>query len=129
MKYERTAEAQRVKAESRAGRLLCEVFGGSHHVQWPSFKLEPLGQASYVMHFGSLSTWDFDSLTRLVVAAHAHAVRVEIVPAMRYLKLWLSPRDRTGPIYKSHPTLAQWLERYRLALDRDETPNVSERDT
>ena len=120
MKYERTMEAERAKAESRSGRLLSEVFGGRHHVQWPSFKLEAIGQASYTF-IGDCSTWDFNTLTRLVVAAHAHAVRVEIINGgPRRLKLWLSPREREGPMHVMHPTLAQALSRMGSDPSRDE---------
>lgn len=121
MKYERTAEAQREKSESRPGRLLCEVFGGAHHVQWPSFKWLKHGWSASYMFYGDCSTWDFNTLTRLVVAAHAHAVRVEIVNGgPRRLKLYLHPRTREGRSDQRHPTLADALIILNADPNRDE---------
>lgn len=55
-----------------------------------------------------LSTFDFDRLTRLVLAAHKHAVRVEISPSnMQRLRIGFWPRDpRERSISQRHPTLS-----------------------
>lgn len=106
----------------RIEKVLCEVFGGSHHVDWKRLKPQAFGQASYTVPDGILSTWDGDNLTRLVVSAHAHGVRVEVMNGgPRRVKLFLSERqNRDGTFYERHPTLAQHLKRLGEDPERDE---------
>lgn len=56
---------------------------------------------------GRLSTVDADDLTRLVVAAHDHAIRVSIEPCNpRYLRILFHPRHRDhGHVYGRHPSI------------------------
>jgi hypothetical protein len=78
-----------------------------------------------------LNTYDDDYLTRLVVGAHNHAIRVGISPGKRrwsldddystcpVLEVSFSPRDRIGswqrfPQYYRHPTMAQAAMTVRL---------------
>jgi hypothetical protein len=102
--------------EERAERLLCFVFGGMHHVY--SLKKQPAPYPWWSMiHSGYVSTYDFDHLTRLVVAAHHYCVRVEITNGgPRALKIMLHPRHgRDGcTMSRRHPTLQQALESFHL---------------
>ena len=105
--------------DTPCGRVLCEVFRGAHHVNWRLVKPQPGGQISYTSPV-PLATFDGDELTRIVVAAHAHAVRVEVLPGGPHrIKLWLSPRTREGAIYQRHPTLAVHLESLGTSAGRD----------
>lgn len=63
----------------------------------------------------SLSTFDFDELTQLVVRCHDACVRLTVAPCnMRYLKLMFHPRKgREGHLFERHPTMEQALERVR----------------
>lgn len=62
----------------------------------------------------TLSTFDFDELTQLVIRCHDACVRLSVAPCnMRYLKLAFHPREREGRIYDRHPTIEQAIERVR----------------
>lgn len=91
----------------RAEEVLAFAFRGIHHVESRRIKRESPTQITYT-HYGELSTYDWDQLTRLVVAAHALAVRVEISAASpRYVRLRLSEREREGDMTRRHPTLEE----------------------
>lgn len=96
--------------DGRINALLCEVFGGDHHVRWEKVKYEPFEQRSYCFR-ADCSTFDGDLLTRIVVAAHRFRVRVEIMPGGTRLKLWMSARSEDGAMHERHPGLAALAER------------------
>lgn len=57
-----------------------------------------------VVRCGELATFDGDELTRLVIAAHTHRVRVALVAHCRgYIRLQLNPRAETGRGDQRHP--------------------------
>lgn len=61
-----------------------------------------------------LATWDNDSLTRLVIAAHDACARVCITPASpTYLRIMLHPRARDGSFMTGHPTMEEAIARFR----------------
>lgn len=62
-----------------------------------------------------IATYDFDRLTRLVIAAHDECVRVEVSPsAPRYLKVSMWPRKgRDGSMMTSHPTIEDAISDFR----------------
>jgi hypothetical protein len=64
---------------------------------------------------GSLSTYDFASLTRLVFLAHDFAIRLELSPHhYRFLKLMMHPRPRDGGnVSTRHPTLEAAVSDWR----------------
>jgi hypothetical protein len=70
--------------------------------------VEWLGHGIIVYLFGELSTFDWSNLTRVVVLAHRHAVRVAIRPAIRTQTdrdSFLSRRDEKGMwVTDEHPT-------------------------
>jgi hypothetical protein len=91
--------------EVRIERVLARTFRGIHHV--PYWRLrKPAGTGIVVTIMGDFASFDSDTLTRLVVAAHDDAVRVEIrsLPG-RTLQLLLHPRERLGDLYHRHPTM------------------------
>lgn len=82
-----------------------------------------------VIH-GALSTYDFDSLTRLVFLAHDHAIRVQIKGAGNgYMRLGFSPRTHDPvedhELFYRHPTLAEAVERHRTRHAAPEAEEVS----
>lgn len=104
---------------SRAERCLEYVFKGLHHVSEHRIKRESATQITYT-HYGDLSTWDSDELTRLVVVAHSLAVRVEVSAcSTRYICLRLSERTREGDTCKGHPTLADHLAALKPPTQED----------
>lgn len=95
----------------KAGRILNKVFGGLHHVN----VIKDFGFGAEVLVYGGLSTWDFNKLTELVVAAHDDCVRVEIEPANFHdLRLIFHPRDRSATdSTRRHPTMEEALDTIR----------------
>jgi hypothetical protein len=97
--------------EEKVKAVLNEVYDGLHHL--PN-KLKDHKFYFELNHYGDLSTWDFNRLTVLVLAAHEHCVRVEISssgPGM--VKLLFHDRNRTGKGWDSHPTIEEALKNYR----------------
>lgn len=105
--------------EAAAERVLARAFGGIHHVpEWS--RREDGGTDGVIvrMHYppGGLATYDYDNLTRLVVAAHDEHVRVAIHPGgPRGMRLVLTLRRewQEPSISRGHPTMEQALERCR----------------
>ena len=83
------------------------VFGGNHHTPTPH-ELVADATHTYVcirLH-GTIGSFDFSEMTRIVVAAHEAAVRAEImVGGFRQLELMLHARVRTGGMAVRHPDL------------------------
>ena len=83
----------------------------------------PWGSGMMVVYRGSLGTFDGSELTRLVMAAHEHRVRVEISPyrpevdsdldedyaeiggGVATFQIALTPRDPEGSNFSRHPGL------------------------
>jgi len=96
-------------AELFFGRL----FDGLHHC--PSIR--PFGGGWCVNHYGDLSTYDFDGLSRLVFLAHDMCMRASVLssgPRMVKVAVWKRDR-RNGSFSEKHPrietALAKWREK------------------
>lgn len=95
--------------------LLCVVFHGEHHAPDRIYAFGRGIKCSAESH--RLSTFDFDYLTRLVVLAHDHCVRVEIVSsAPGRIGIVMHKRaGRDGCTYDRHPTIEEAIKRVRPA--------------
>jgi len=97
-------EWESMTTEDRMEAVLAHAFRGIHHVR--NIHKE---SASWwwVSVWDGLSTYDFDQLTRLVLAAHRYCVRVEIgASAPRRIKITLHTRNgRTGFMSHRHPAI------------------------
>jgi hypothetical protein len=102
-------------------RVIEVAFYGVHHCTGWATRTKN-GHGLRVSSYGGLSTYDYDLLTRLVVAAHDECVRVEIVTsAPRYLTIYLHPRVRPGSAHDpdrpmmgdAHPTIEDAIARIR----------------
>lgn len=83
------------------------VFGGNHHIPSPR-ELCLVGRpyAVFLIYERTIASFDFNEMTRLVVAAHEAAVRVQVgVGGFRELELSLHARDRHGGMSERHPEL------------------------
>jgi len=103
---------------ARCAEFVHWFYRGWHHfpqqverVKWDNRFVE------WVHRYGDLCTFDSPDLTTLVLMAHDLCIRVEIEPAMRYLRIRLHPRDLDAIAggWAGHPTmetvLARWRER------------------
>lgn len=64
--------------------------------------------------YPSLSTFDADYLTRLVVGAHDAGIRVSIRPInFTHLEFMFHPRVRGGDLYNRHPTILEAIRTMR----------------
>ncbi len=98
----------------RAMRVIEAVWGGEHHVgniKWEGDVGEHKHCRFSVYAPNGLSTWDYDELTRLVVAVHDECLRACVLPGLRYFSVLLSEKQRTGrdPIVDAHPTMDDHL--------------------
>ena len=91
---------------------LAEWACGHHHLP----KVHEFGVGICINYSGDLSTFDFDRLTRLVLIAHKHYIRIEIASSgPRLVRIIAHRRKRDGNIYNRHPgldelenTIKQW---------------------
>lgn len=106
----------------RVADILSYTYRGAHHIPQSAFK-KTVNWDGTLCYFGSLSvcltgsldTFDFDLLTRLVLACHAACVRCEISGAAPgYLRVMFHLRNgREGRIYDRHPSPEEALETFR----------------
>lgn len=90
-------------------------LGGFHHVRG---KPKPCGTGIEInLPSGRWATFDFSSLTRLVVSAHDRCIRVEIDSSgPRLLKFVIHKRhSREGKMHKRHPTIEDAIASIRPA--------------
>ena len=89
-----------------------ELYFGAHHI--PGRGIKEYGPGWCVNHYGDLSTFDFDKLTRLVFLAHDRCMRVEIGSSgPNMVKIIIHKRTREGSMSQRHPTLEQAFELWR----------------
>jgi hypothetical protein len=104
-----SSENQRAFAE-RAEDVMYAMFGEKHH--HPRVKITP-GRLEFNT-YGPISTYDFDHLTRLVIAAHDFCVRVSISQSgPKRIKIVLHDRKREGDVTEKHPTMEEAIETIR----------------
>lgn len=110
--------------KEQAEAFFGELFHGEHHIPG---EVRPFGLGWKVNAYsGSLATFDFDGLTRLVLLAHDRCVRAELVaggPGRVGIAIW-QRRARTGGMGERHPTIEQafasWRERHPAPADNAE---------
>lgn len=99
------------------------LYHGKHHIPG---KIRPFGQGWHVNHYGDLSTFDFDTLTRLVFLSHDYCIRSKIQqsgPRMVKICIW-QRESREGAISNRHPTietaLSTWREKHTEKVKNDQ---------
>lgn len=95
--------------QQRAEAVMFAAFGGKH--RWPKVKISQYPQYWECNPIGDLATYDSDKLTKLVIAAHEHCVRVSVGPSgPGMVKVMIHNRKgREGRMHERHPTLDQAL--------------------
>lgn len=117
----------------KAFRVLDSVYRGIYHLPYSLVRRIDFTDAICVEVCvpGSMSTYDFDELTRLVIAAHEERVRVTIGPASpKYIRLMFHNRtksyhDLSARMWERHPTIEEAVSIYRGRGKRGE-PEVTE---
>jgi hypothetical protein len=98
---------------NEAKSFFSQFYLGEHHI--PKSGIKSFGEGWYVNHYGELSTFDFDNLTRLVFLAHDMCFRISVMnsgPGMIKIVIW--KRDgREGKIWQRHPTIETALTGWR----------------
>lgn len=108
----------------KAENVLAVAYRGLHHVDMRRAK-DRGGHVFSVCVLGGVSTYDFDVLTRLVIAAHDECVRLDIEAASpKYLRLSFSDREREGRIYNRHPTIEEAIQSIRSCTDSNRHHSV-----
>lgn len=82
---------------------------GEHHLP----DIYPCGSGIHINHYGDLSTFDFDKLTRLVLLAHRDAVRIEITnsgPRMVRIIAHRRKHDAAACMSQRHPSLDDLIQ-------------------
>lgn len=98
-------------SKDEATAFFAALYRGEHH--FPG-KLQPYGEGWAMSHTGSLATYDFNELTRLVILAHDRCVRVQVEQGgPNRLKIAIWKRAREGSMYERHPTIEQAIKDMR----------------
>ena len=102
--------------KEEATKFFSEFFGGEHH--FPS-KISPCGNGWRILTMQEMATYDFGTLTKLVVLAHDHCVRAAVRPSKGMkLEITIHKRKREGSMFERHPTLEDSVEQLRTFLKR-----------
>lgn len=112
---------------ARCAVLLNRWLDGLHHVPFGrTWEIDWSGEGVKVSGFGEIATYDFGLLTRLVLLAHEHSIRVEIKShTFKSMMITLHPRPvlkagETRNICTHHPTLADLRNMVDGRIERSE---------
>lgn len=96
-------------AERELVTILCTGLGvgpWNVHRDWSVMRQEGHGASMHTTR--DLSTYDSDTLTRLVFAAHDRCCRLTVVPSgPRGLRITVWLRKREGQLHERHPSLEE----------------------
>lgn len=104
----------------QAVEFFSDLYRGAHHIPGRGHKgenVKPHGKGWCILTDGDLPSFDSNLLTRLTLMAHDRAVRVEVAPAMRYLRIAIWQRVREGGINERHPTIETAIEAHRATYE------------
>lgn len=94
--------------------FFADLYGGEHHIPGYRDGVKPFGEGWSVNSAGDLSTFDFNTLTRLVLMAHDRCIRASVLPGgPGKIKIAIWQRQRTGSYSQRHPTLEEALTAWR----------------
>ncbi len=79
----------------------------------------------------SLSNWDFDNLTRLILECHERFIRIELSGSSprRMRMLFHQRKTRKGLISERMPTIEEMIERRKIAFgEKESTDDINHRE-
>jgi hypothetical protein len=96
-------------SKESAEEFFAYVFKGKHHVPG---NLKPNGNGWQINCSRMLSTYDSNTLTRLVLLAHKQSVRVLIEPLnFQFVRILIHQREQNGTrCFSKHPTIEEAIE-------------------
>ena len=121
----RSLDYRHQKHLSKFGEKVADVLGqaylGIYHIDKAVLSKKAVWDQEWYVEFpiyGSLSTFDDDILTRLIVLCHDQMIRFEISPCnMQYLKFMFHPRiSRNGNMSERMPLLEDHIKIIRDAI-------------
>lgn len=99
--------------------MLSQWVGGDHHLG----EISECGPGILMPWSQDFATYDFDAMTRLVVLAHVHLVRVSVkAHGPRQIAIICHRRTAEGTMPQRHPSIEALLERFTNA--RGQTPPI-----
>lgn len=108
--------------------LLGNLFLGIYHLDHKRLYKTDWANKNYIEYslgWKSLSTYDFDELTRLVFLGHEMSIRVSIEPCnFHFIKLVFHRRQKEGDKYHRHPSLDEAVKSFRAFYLLEETKEV-----
>lgn len=111
-----TTQEPEKSVEQKARDVLHVVYKGFYNCPG-TLKIDKRSKCWSVCVYDGLSTFDNDTLTRLVLAAHHHCVRVELANGgPGRIKIRFSQRKRhseENPFCETHPTIETAIETIR----------------
>jgi hypothetical protein len=104
----------------RVADLLGEWKYGIYHLDPKALKKVNWANTNYIeftLGWTSLSTVDFNELTRLVFLAHHCCLRIDIDATTRkHLRMLFHPRSRNGVYSQRHPDIQEALNDFLLSV-------------
>lgn len=114
---------RRVLTHGEAIDFFSTIYGGLHHIPGPRNAtpeecVKPWGSGSWLVnHHGELSSYDWDTLTRLVLLGHERCIRVSVLHGgPRSVRVGISARSRVPSIMEGHPTIEEAVAKFRERL-------------
>lgn len=101
----------------RVADLLGDLFCGIYHLDHRALRRVDWGNDHHIIFslgWQSLSTYDNDLLTQLVILCHDRTLRCSISGnAYKYLELMFHQRQRDGGYFERHPTIEDAILNHR----------------
>lgn len=112
---------------ARCANLINWWLRGIYHAQDDVLRADWSGEYVRMTIYarGGYATFDGDNLTRLVVGAHDHGIRVDLTPCNpSYIRLLLHPRSRRhGHMFERHPNIDTAIGRMDRAYIYEDVPD------
>ncbi len=125
---------QKDKPMSELGKTVANILGyvgcGMYNCPISHKRIDWTDDYCIVVNWShSLSNWDFDNLTRLVLECHERLVRIDIAGiAPRYLRMIFHQRkSREGYMNLRLPTIETMIERRKKAFEKEPTNDTDHR--
>ena len=118
---------QKDKPMSELGKTVANILGyvgyGIYNCPINYKKIDWTDDYCIIVNWGrSLSNWDFDKLTRLVLECHERLIRIDIygIAPGRMQFMFNQRKSREGNMSERMPTIEEMIERRKIAFGEKE---------